>query len=163
MKINKFVSETLVQLGLLQARYTAMGVKGTQNPRNPYPMHTLVEMALPKLPSHDELIRIPLTISYVLNGKKIVDTDSKLLWQHEILGVDKWTKSAMTVEEIEDVLTNQGFKVSSTQSIRQALAMIPNVCKIPEPKEMTLKRHKGSQITDGRQLKSHNLYYIKQS
>lgn len=101
---------------ITQGLYNGIGSPSTQRVRNPFPMHALVEAALPTLP--DPYKPLTVTAKYKVNGKtftrKITAPASQLLPAAE------WQKQGKTVQDIIGDLEAEGFRAPE-MGVRGAL------------------------------------------
>jgi len=152
LKMNKlsFKQSVLKQAQALQKEYTRFGVSTTQNVRNPFTMKQLVESMLPVLPDPECLIQGKVTIE--VDGESFTSWTS-VLPQHR-LPKDFYTERAMSIEDLEELITSSGFLVNCRQTLAGELHKHPNVRSIWATQEQieerrALKEKRGETSTAG--------------
>ena len=143
MSAENLIEKTNRTAAQLQQYHLELDSPWTQNVRNHLPMWCLVQQALPELPKHDEMVKIPVTTIGIYNGKQIIENNTIYRYVKDMEGgIEKWTEKALTAKEIMEKLKANGYLVSSLQQVRVALSSIPGIRKLPRNQNHLTKYYK---------------------
>ena len=135
---------TLHNAKTLQMKYNRLGSPSTQNIRNPFPLHELVQMALPILPNPNCIIPVTLNFSFTFHGKKYVKREMSNEYARDIIDQTVWTKAARSPRQVMADLRKMGYIVNSQASVAQSLIVsrsLGKVASIPQMRPMGRPRN----------------------
>ena len=121
---------TLRKAKSLQHKYNILKSPSTQNIRNPFPMHQLVEMALPVLPDPNSIIPVTLNFSFTFHGKKYVKREMSNEFARDIIDHTAWTKAARTPRQVMADLQAMGYIVNSQATVASSLSLAQSMGKV---------------------------------
>jgi hypothetical protein len=126
------VQRALKKARALQRDYTAIGTRGTQNVRNPIPLHEAAAQCLPVLPADGKIV-VQKRVTFAFMGSKVTQNVAFPIDAEKFFGENYLPNDAMTVDELVDVMRANGFLVNNPRAIYSAIRNIPGIRSVPMP------------------------------
>jgi hypothetical protein len=122
-----------IQANQLQRNYKTLKSPSTQNVRNPFPMWALVQSVLPSVPKFSRMVKVNVTRTAIIDGKKYSRTVTEEMPAIKFLGTEIYDASGMTMDEVTESIRAQGFiakqsTVAVAISKLNAQGLIEKVC-----------------------------------